>query len=427
MAALEVLPDSRDWEQVASTPFRTVDATSPPLSPHYNLDQSFEDLEEQEPMPGNILPNDHNQSGDTNAVSGDDRIIIDLTQDSQENFVDETKEYHERAQRSYRLPLADITHDVVSSASVVLATYEKPIVSLPSTHLFQGPIFEDACEVKLTSARSDDLTAALDISNLADESTKEPFDNFSDRLNAPLRVGTAGNAILVQATPHLVNASNKTPLRNQLTCRERKCIIVSSIRRPPHIKKAMQLWLEATNRLLDPFREDNECWFHPAPPPPRMTSIGTLRPYGKIRKSFYWQDLNGKHSIVLNFGIVSKILFHTISKLQKDGFINKKWHLSHLCGNWTCLNPNHTTVEPGNDNISRNNCFSHRGGCLHNPNCMKEKKVNLGANGIPIYQDTGMVQDINNAVEKEIEDWSMQNFDDDDDDDFIGHEELPVN
>lgn len=72
-------------------------------------------------------------------------------------------------------------------------------------------------------------------------------------------------------------------------------------------------------------------------------------------------------------------------------FINKKWHLSHLCGNWTCVNPGHTTVEPGNVNISRNNCFSHRGGCLHDPKCMKEKKVNLGANGIPIYPDCDTV------------------------------------
>lgn len=79
--------------------------------------------------------------------------------------------------------------------------------------------------------------------------------------------------------------------------------------------------------------------------------------------------------------MVSKLLLDKLTKQQKDGFISKQWHLSHLCGNWTCLNPAHTTVEPGAMNVSRNNCFSHRSGCGHNPQCMKDKKVFLDANG----------------------------------------------
>ena len=126
---------------------------------------------------------------------------------------------------------------------------------------------------------------------------------------------TASNSLSVLATLGPVSASDKIFPHNKLTCRERKHIIVSSTRRPHHIKKAMQLWLELTNRLLDPFREDNECWFHPIPPPPRLTSIGTLRPCGNIRKTSQWQDRHGKHSLVLNFGMVSKILFHAMTKL----------------------------------------------------------------------------------------------------------------
>lgn len=97
-----------------------------------------------------------------------------------------------------------------------------------------------------------------------------------------------------------------------------------------------------------------------------------------------------------------------MNKQQKDGFINKQWHLSHLCGNWTCLNPAHTTVEPGNVNISRNKCFSHRVGCLHQPPCIKEKKVPLGANGKLIHH----------LLQEEIsgmwDDWRMPSFDDED-------------
>jgi hypothetical protein len=97
--------------------------------------------------------------------------------------------------------------------------------------------------------------------------------------------------------------------------------------------------------------------------------------------SFTWQDRRGKHAIVLNFGIVSKLLLNKLSKQQIDGFISKQWHLSHLCGNWICLNPAHTTVEPGSVNISRNSCFAHRSGCGHTPQCIKDLKVALGADG----------------------------------------------
>lgn len=97
--------------------------------------------------------------------------------------------------------------------------------------------------------------------------------------------------------------------------------------------------------------------------------------------SFNWQDHRGKHAIVLNFGIVSKLLLNKLTKQQKDGLINKQWHLSHLCGNWLCLNPAHTTVELGSVNITRNNCFSHRSGCAHNPPCLKDKKVALDTDG----------------------------------------------
>jgi hypothetical protein len=171
--------------------------------------------------------------------------------------------------------------------------------------------------------------------------------------------------------------------RNKLTCRERKRITVSS-NRPAKLTESMKLWISKTHYLLDPFREDDECWLHPSPPPAQVAANGTIRPCGKLQKTFTWQDCQGKHSIILNYGIVSKLVFHKMTKQQKDGFITKQWHLSHLCGNWTCLNPAHTTVEPGAVNISRNNCFSHRCGCPHSPKCMKERKIALGTDGKPV-------------------------------------------
>ncbi|KAE9372451.1 hypothetical protein N431DRAFT_439565 [Stipitochalara longipes BDJ] len=201
---------------------------------------------------------------------------------------------------------------------------------------------------------------------------------------------------------------------NKVNCRERKRIIVSSSR-PPALTKAMCQWVDKTNYLLDPFREEGECWFHPSPPPAHLSMNGIPRPCGKLQKRFNWNDRHGKHSLVLNFGIACKLVNYKITKQQKDGFINKQWHLSHLCGNWTCLNPAHTTVEPGNVNISRNNCFSHRSGCLHNPPCMKDKKVPLGADGKLVDHTASMASNFVPVDANDWDDWSVQGFDDGDD------------
>ncbi|KAF7877268.1 hypothetical protein EAF04_000951 [Stromatinia cepivora] len=454
MALLQPSPIS--WHRGTVSPsIQTTEANSSFPFSYFHQSQFFEDLKEEGGILGNVLQTDVSQFGGINTPSGDDRIVIDLTPDSDDDSDDPAEGPSDediisivsRARGSRRLPLADITHVVTSTISVVLPTYEESSVPLPSVSF---KIFEDRCEVDLMGDRGKDSAATLDSRNLAgtlmgtdaiyfgrssrseintplslpsDSIQSKPLEKNSIQSYASPRVNTTYSAILFPPAPHPANTSKNSAAGNKLACRERKRIILSSVRRPPHIKKSMQIWLESTNRLLDPFREDQECWFHPAPPPPRITSIGTLRACGNIQKTFYWQDHNGKHSLNLNFGIVSKILFHTMTKMQQDGFINKKWHLSHLCGNWTCLNPNHTTVEPGNVNSGRNNCFSHRGGCLHIPKCMKEKKVNLGANGIPIYQNSEMVHDGGaRAVGGGLQDSSMQNFDDDP----SGHEELPV-
>ncbi|KAH6706473.1 hypothetical protein BKA61DRAFT_139384 [Leptodontidium sp. MPI-SDFR-AT-0119] len=194
---------------------------------------------------------------------------------------------------------------------------------------------------------------------------------------------------------------------NKVACKERKRIIVSP-NRPPNVTKAMRQWVSNTNWLLDPFREDNDCWLHPSPPPARLHVSGVFRPVGCVQKRFAWSDKDGKHSIYLNYGIVVKLINYKMTKHQQDGFINKQWHLSHLCGNWTCLNPAHTTVEPGRTNISRNTCFSHRSGCLHTPKCLKDKKVALGADGKLAYHSDHFTRDIQTVgwLDDDDDDWS---------------------
>lgn len=143
----------------------------------------------------------------------------------------------------------------------------------------------------------------------------------------------------------------------------------------------MDDWVAEVYDLLDPFREDDDCWLHPQAQKSVLYQ-GVERGRGNISKSFTWADAQGSPSLRVNFGIVAKLVARTITQRQKDGFITQIWHPSHLCGNWTCLNPKHTTVEKGSMNIARNNCFSHRAGCLHNPACMKDRKLPLGPDGL---------------------------------------------
>jgi hypothetical protein len=265
-------------------------------------------------------------------------------------------------------------------------------------------------------------SSLANLSSIADASVYQvqnykclPDPQISSACQSPSSSSTSATSVetgIGRKSPSLQTSPPKLPF-NKVTCRERKRIIVSS-NRPPALTKAMCQWVDKTNYMLDPFRDNDECWFHPSPPAAHLSMNGILRPCGKLQKRFIWQDRNGKHTLVLNYGIASKLVNYKMTKQQKDGFINKQWHLSHLCGNWTCLNPAHTTVEPGSVNISRNNCFSHRSGCFHSPQCMKDKKVSLGADGKLVDHSASMFSDVGPNAAGDWDDWSIQGFDDGD-------------
>ena len=140
--------------------------------------------------------------------------------------------------------------------------------------------------------------------------------------------------------------------------------------------EAMKRVIDYTYMKLDPLRSNGECWLHPKPP---LANSQTGRLRGSIHHNFKWKDHNSlhSHSLSVNFGIVALLVESFLTAEQKEGFIQKAWHLSHLCGNWTCLNWRHFTVEDGSINIQRNACFMHRNGCVHNPPCMKQLKRRL--------------------------------------------------
>lgn len=139
---------------------------------------------------------------------------------------------------------------------------------------------------------------------------------------------------------------------------------------------AMRRYVSLTYALLDEFREPEDCWLHPYPPSPKRNG----RARGVIHNEYKWTDPLGSHTLAVNFGVTALIVESSLTEEQKEGYINDKWHLSHLCGNWTCCNWRHLTVEAGSINISRNACFMLPETCRdHAPPCMKTRKRRLSA------------------------------------------------
>ncbi|MCJ1255816.1 hypothetical protein MMC24_003634 [Lignoscripta atroalba] len=173
-------------------------------------------------------------------------------------------------------------------------------------------------------------------------------------------------------------APSKSP-RDSMIVQDRKHFLI--YKPTTSMIAAMNRWVSEVHAALDPFRSEDECWLHPLPPPPRSNG----RAYGTIRRKIQWTDYIGPHFVDVNYGIVALIVDSTLTDAQKEGYIKEAWHLSHLCGNWTCCNWRHFTVEPGAVNISRNTCFMYSKGCNHDPKCLKHLKQRL----LPMVREIG--------------------------------------
>jgi len=107
--------------------------------------------------------------------------------------------------------------------------------------------------------------------------------------------------------------------------------------------------------------EWNKCWHHPKPTYP-----------GKIHTKLAVRDHGGRlYALSLHVGVVPLFMRKRLTPEMINGYVYKSWHLSHLCGNWTCCNPMHHTIESGTINQSRKKC--HNGSivlCPHKPRCL---------------------------------------------------------
>ena len=163
-----------------------------------------------------------------------------------------------------------------------------------------------------------------------------------------------------------IRKSTRKSKPDSMTVVERKHFLIYT--QTEGIKAAVKKNFSDICQLLDMSGLNDDCRLHPTPP------FSKGKPAGTISFGFSWRDKYGFHRLGVNWGIIALIALQKLTNAQTEGFIHNSWHLSHLCGNWTCCNWKHFTVESGPININRNGCFNSPAKCTHSPPCMKKKK-----------------------------------------------------
>ena len=138
-----------------------------------------------------------------------------------------------------------------------------------------------------------------------------------------------------------------------------------------NIQAASKNFFSNVYQVLDIAGSNEECRLHHTPP------YFNGKPAETISFTFRWKIEHRSHQLYVEWGIIALLVRGQLTAAQMDGFVNKSWRLSHLCGNWTCCNWRHFTVESRHDIQSRDACFKSPAKCMHNPPCLKEKKRQL--------------------------------------------------
>ncbi|EON67715.1 hypothetical protein W97_06858 [Coniosporium apollinis CBS 100218] len=161
---------------------------------------------------------------------------------------------------------------------------------------------------------------------------------------------------------------------NAITPKGRKVIVSTPeakrlllFRTPKRHWARMKQWYSDVKALTYPGNH-RDCWLYPMPYKKKYQ--------GTIRKTFAHTDEKVSYKAGLPFGIVALLIRYQLTREQKKNIV-KGWELSHLCGNWTCCNWRHFTIEDHSTNVNRNRCFRHRQRCQHTPRCMIYKKKPL--------------------------------------------------
>lgn len=86
----------------------------------------------------------------------------------------------------------------------------------------------------------------------------------------------------------------------------------------------------------------------------------------------------------MNFGTANLLIRGLLTDDQKNGILLRRYDLSHLCGNWRCMNHRHHFVEPKSVNLQRKGCFTKPNEpCPHMPPCLVWKQEYDGNHNSP--------------------------------------------
>lgn len=116
----------------------------------------------------------------------------------------------------------------------------------------------------------------------------------------------------------------------------------------------------------------DECWLYRGPRVYQHTrAVGIFVTFGHQGRRL---------TLTINAAYIAMLLAGYMTDSHRQGIIEHAWHASHLCGNFTCLNPRHINAESGSTNGNRNACFNDRcGPCSHDPQCLKHLKVDIAS------------------------------------------------
>ncbi|KAF2467233.1 uncharacterized protein BDR25DRAFT_376118 [Lindgomyces ingoldianus] len=171
----------------------------------------------------------------------------------------------------------------------------------------------------------------------------------------------------VQQLPQKVSARNaqpRTPEQDAIL-KEKKRLFYHTYWKQyiPLIKRK----LSAHHQRVLGSRRFYECWLYSGRLPKKSRAISV---------SIRFQHDGDIYNITVNIMFVAMLLEGIMTDKHKEGIIENKWQASHLCSNWTCLNPYHVIPEPGVINNSRKQCYKPDSvACSHIPQCLKHLKV----------------------------------------------------
>jgi hypothetical protein len=132
------------------------------------------------------------------------------------------------------------------------------------------------------------------------------------------------------------------------------------------LRRSVQELLYCINTNEDTNQAENDCWIN-----------SQAKGHGRIAIHI---NLGRGNNWIMNFGIASLLIHGKLTTTQKEGIVNEGWELSHLCGNWRCMNHEHFTVESKTTNLQRMACFNiNNRTCTHSPPCMIQHKTDHGS------------------------------------------------